>query len=155
MDYDKALLKAMKYCSVREATTKDIVMLLARHKVNEEDVKRIVEYLINHKFIDNTRYATAYIRDKMRLGNWGKAKIVNALMAKGLARRDIEELCEELIDDNAMRDKLNEELRKKLRTVKSRDKYDLKNKLMRFALSRGFNSEEAIQVVNRICDTDE
>ncbi len=151
MDYQKGLLRLMKQCSTKEISVFDAEAKLRRWELTEDDVKRVISKLIEDKFLDDKRYATAYIRDKMRFGGWGRYKIATALRAKGLSSQMVSELLTELVDSEQMAEKTFAELERKARTVRYKDSYDLKGKLMRFALSRGFDSEEALRCVEQIC----
>ncbi len=156
MEYGKALSRAMKKCSTREIARADMQAALKRWEVSSEDIIRILDRLESDKFIDDRRFATAYIRDKMRFSGWGRGKIVNALRVKGISSSTINELCEELIDTDTMRDKIDSELRKKALTIKYKDKYDFRDKLMRFAASRGYDLEQSLRCVKSITNaTDE
>ncbi len=155
MDYDKGLARAMRHCSTREVAAADMVALLTRWGVTDNNSEAIIARLIKDRFIDDERYARAYVNDKIRFGKWGRRKIEAALIAKRIDKGVIGRVISELIEPEDMARKVFEEIKKKSLTVKSRDRYELKGKLMRFALSRGFEMEESLKAVNAVCNTEE
>lgn len=98
----------------------------------------ILDFLIQNKFIDENRFAFAYARDKFRFNKWGKQKIILMLKQKqipaGIIRQAVETLDKKEYDTAC----LNLLLQKK-KSLKNEDPLKDKNKLIRFALSRGFD----------------
>lgn len=149
MDKEKALARLMMQCSVCEKCRKDAITLLERWEVEPKEFAEVIDYLVSNKYIDEQRYTKAFIRDKADYSNWGEMKIKMALRAKGISAELIEEHMGE-IDEEAMRLKIKKALETKKRGLKYKDKYDLRNKLLRFAFSRGYN----IEVVKRVMNID-
>lgn len=144
MEYEKALGRLMKQCSLSERCRKDCIVSLDRWEVAKSDQQKIIDYLVENKYVDENRYVAAYVKDKSRFSNWGEAKIKTGLRTKGISWELINEAVSE-IDTEAMEEKIVKALETKLRGLKYKDKYDLRNKLLRFAFSRGYS----IGVVNR------
>ena len=135
---------------MREYCESDILLKLKRFELNEGEAEKILESLKADKFVDDNRYATAFVRDKSRLSGWGGRKISYALNRKGVEKSIIAESLKEL-------DKASEAQRLlKILTVKAKsiDKEESRAKktakLIRFALSRGFDYELALSAVNKI-----
>ncbi len=135
---------------MREYCESDILLKLKRFELNEGEAEKILESLKADKFVDDNRYATAFVRDKSRLSGWGGRKISYALNRKGVEKSIIAESLKEL-------DKASEAQRLlKILTIKARsiDKEESRAKktakLIRFALSRGFDYELALSAVNKI-----
>lgn len=138
MEKEKALARLMKQCSVCEKCRKDAITLLTRWEVDKNEFAAILDYLVSNRYIDEERYARAFIRDKSNYSNWGEEKIRMTLRAKGIAAEFIEENMSE-IDPEAMEAKIKKALETKKKGLKYKDDYDLRNKLLRFAFSRGYN----------------
>ena len=135
---------------MREYCESDILLKLKRFELNEGEAEKILESLKADKFVDDNRYATAFVRDKSRLSGWGGRKISYALNRKGVEKSIIAESLKEL-------DKASEAQRLlKILTVKAKsiDKEESRAKktakLIRFALSSGFDYELALSAVNKI-----
>ena len=90
------------------------------------------------------------MRDKLNLSGWGSYKIKMALRAKGVAKDIIEEVMAPMIEATNMKERLEEIMQRKMRTLKYSSPYDAKTKLIRFAASRGYDIEEAIECASKI-----
>ena len=95
---DELLRKAASYCSIAEHCIEDVNNKLQKWNVPAEWHEPIIDRLIADGFIDENRYAKAFVVDKFRLNKWGKTKIALALKLKGVSKEDISEALE-LIDE--------------------------------------------------------
>jgi regulatory protein len=77
-----ALEKAMAKCSGREFCSEDIRNKLYSWGVENNDAGKIIGILIKENFINESRYATAFVRDKFKYNKWGKVKIAAHLKSK-------------------------------------------------------------------------
>lgn len=150
---DEALASLMRLCARAERSTGDARRLLFRWGVPQAEHDRVVARLVEGCFIDDGRYAEAYVREKINLSGWGLRKIKAALAAKGISRAVIERATASL-DRVAVEERLEAVLVRKARTVKARDVYDRKNKLVRYGLSLGYDYEPVLQAVEKIMDND-
>ena len=137
MTYQTALQRATALCAGSEHCIHDIQEKLRRWELPEEEALQLIDYLVDEKYIDEERFARAYAKDKMRYNRWGRQKIDQGLrlleIASPLRRQALEELPE-----SEYREILTGLLQGKLHSVKARNDYDRKAKLIRFALGRGF-----------------
>ena len=102
---------------------------------------------MEEKFIDNKRFARAYCHDKFRYNHWGRMKIRQMLRHLRLTDEEIAEGMSTIPDDGYA-EKLNDVLRAKDRTLKDTDNYLRKGKLVRHLLSKGFETELAVDAVD-------
>ena len=135
--YDKAAF----FCSRSEHCSSEVLEKLKLWGLQEEEAIPVIEKLTKEKYIDDERFARAYVKDKFRFNHWGKQKIAFMLRAKNISP-EIQELAFEEIQEEKYSDELQRLLTDKERSIKAKDKYDKRNKLMRFALGRGFESAE-------------
>lgn len=146
---EQALSSLMRQCARAEKCSGDALRLMRRWGVSESDARKVLERLLRERFIDDGRYATAFVRDKMRFSGWGERKIRMALRTKGVAPQYIDAALGELESvDNSQR--LEEILRKKAAKTSARDLYDLKGKLVRFGMSRGFELEDVLAATDQV-----
>lgn len=134
-----ACARAEAICSQAETCPFDILKKLKTWGLSEEDSAAVVCHLKESNFINEERYARAYVKDKFRFNGWGRQKISFMLHAKNISR-EIQAAAFDEIKENAYSDKLLKLLTDKARTIKAKDRRDLRMKLMRFALGRGFES---------------
>ncbi len=107
----------------------------------------VVASLVADGYVDDRRYAAAFARDKSSLSGWGPVKIRSALLARGIDRAVVLEALEE-IDPERAASRLEKVLEAKWRTL--RDDPQGRLKLIRFALSRGYDYEPVRPLVERL-----
>jgi regulatory protein len=133
--YDKAAV----LCSRSEKCTSEIQEKLRLFGLSAEESEPVIKKLVDEKYIDDERFARAFVKDKFRFNHWGKQKIEYMLRAKKI-NQEILVIAFEEIEDEGYADELLKLLTDKAKTVKGKDQYDKRNKLMRFAMGRGFES---------------
>jgi regulatory protein len=145
--FKTALNKAMAECSRRELCCDEIRNKLVQWGIENNDAEKIIGVLLSEKFIDESRYAFAFVRDKFRYNKWGKVKIAAHLRAKKLSP-DIIKSALESIEDEQYNRFLRELIDVHRRSVKAKNQYDLKAKLLRYGLSKGFESSLLYDILN-------
>ena len=144
-EQDIAYEKAALLCSKSEKCSSDILEKLKLWGLSSEESEPVIEQLIAEKYLDDERFARAYVKDKFRFNHWGKQKIAHMLNAKRISQ-EILELAFEEIEEEGYSDELRKLLTDKEKSTKAKDKYDKRNKLMRFALGRGFESSKVYEI---------
>ena len=145
---EQALASLMRLCSRAEKSSGDARRLMARWGVAASERDGVLAKLIEMRFIDDSRFAAAYVRDRSRFGGWGTYKIRAGLKAKGVAEEVINEALAQLTEDNST-EQLLRQVERKAPKVKAANDYELKTKLIRFALSRGFEYDTVLAVVEQ------
>jgi regulatory protein len=149
MTEKEALNQAMKLCSKKEYASGEILNKLIDWEISAEVASKLVAELIREKFIDDTRYARAFVNDKLKFSRWGRIKIQYMLKQKGVSEHVIKEALED-IDSAIYEEILSQELLKKARTIKTESEYELKGKLVQFASGRGFEYDVAARLAEKI-----
>ena len=149
LDTKKALERAQRLCSLQEKCTADIMLKLSQWGVNQNDATTIIDELIKSKFIDEERFALSFARDKANVNHWGPKKIEMALRTKRIGNDTIQQALKE-IEPLTNNETLGKLLGKKLKTLKYKNVYDLKNKLLRFGVSRGFSYNNVLGEADKI-----
>jgi len=103
--------------------------------------------LIKENFINEKRYAEAFVKDKFRYNKWGKVKIRAGLKMKKIPGEIINNALDS-IDDGTYRKTIEELITVHRRSVKAKNQYDLKGKLLRYGLSKGFESDLLYDVLS-------
>ena len=144
---EKALDKMRRLCSRREYCVSDIrTKLMKELEGDAQKVETALNKLIEERYVDDLRYATAYDRDKASISGWGATKIRYMLSAKGVAKDVISEALNE-VDESKAASRLEKLLEHKYKSLK--DDPQWKIKLLRFALGRGYSYDEVSDQIRR------
>ncbi|MDR1680047.1 MAG: RecX family transcriptional regulator [Prevotellaceae bacterium] len=149
LTYEQALHRAAALCTASEKCSADINEKLLAWGINPSDAEKIIDYLTKEKFLDDARFAHAFVRDKFRFNKWGRQKIAFALKMKNISPALIADALAE-IDSEVYCETLVELLRAKQRGMKFKNDADRRAKLYRFALSRGFELSAVGEVWKRL-----
>ena len=138
---EEALNRVASYCSAADPCRAEVNEKLQRCGIAYETIARILERLETEKYIDDERYCRAFVNDKFRFAKWGKMKIAQGLYMKKIpsdvAWRHLNE-----IDEEEYLSILRDLLASKRKSIHAKDDYELNGKLMRFAVSRGFELKD-------------
>lgn len=145
----QALNRIAAYCSRAERCEFDVRKKLGAWELETDAVKRIVDRLKKEKFLDDARFAKSFVNDKLKFNKWGRTKIVYELRKRNISESIYNPILEELSGDE-FEEQLMHILSVKAKSVKGKNEYDRKTKLIRFALGRGFSMDLAIKCVNKI-----
>lgn len=135
-------------CAKREYCVADIRRkALERLEYDAAGAEEVVAALVEEGYVDDARYAAAFAREKSALSGWGPVKIRSALLARGVARETVLAALEE-IDPERAAAKLENVLETKWRSLREDPQGRLK--LIRFALSRGYDYEPVRPLIERL-----
>ncbi len=135
----KALSSLQALCARREYCIEDMRRkALDRLEGDSRGAEELLASLVEDGFIDEARYSAAFVREKSELSGWGPVKIRRALSLKRIPPDTIETALMEADSDKADA-RLERLLRSKWKTLS--DDPQGKLKLLRFALSRGYEYE--------------
>ncbi len=140
MTPERALERLEALCSRSEHCTGELLQKLRTWKIEPEDAEAIIDSLRRRRFLDDERFARAFVYDKYRFNHWGRIKIRIEMRAKGLTNELIDAAMEE-IDEKVYNDSLSELLEAKMKTIVDDDLCKRRQKLFRAAVSRGFETE--------------
>lgn len=145
----RALNRIASYCSRAERCEYDVRKKLVSWELNDDEVGRIITRLKNEKYLDDSRFCRSFVNDKLRFNKWGRQKIIFELRKRQISEVLYKAAFDELGVD-AFNEQLEHILRTKMKSVKAKDVYDKRNKLLRFALGRGFSMDTSIECLNRL-----
>ena len=146
--YEKALSKAMYLCSKAEKCKSEIRKKLFDWKVAPTEHNKIILELEKQQFIDEERFAKFYVRDKFKFNNWGKIKIKAMLFQKQIPEKIINGAIEQITEKDYL-NTLTNILKNKEKQIKETDVYKKKNKLLKFAASKGFEPNLILHIIDK------
>ncbi len=147
MTEQEAFLRLATLCAQAEHCEYEMLEKMRRWQLPDEAQARVMQRLVSERYVDNNRYALAFARDKVKYNKWGRRKVEQALWQKHIA----DDIRQQVLADISDRDYvavLRPLLQQKRRSVKARNDYELRMKLIQFALGRGFTMDVIRQCIN-------
>jgi regulatory protein len=143
----EAYLQLAALCAQAEHCQQEMRDKMRRWELDESIQNRIIARLVKERYIDDERYARAFVKDKVRYNKWGRRKVQQALWQKHIDS-DIQQRVLDEIDEKEYLDVLRPLLKQKRKSTKAANDYELRQKLVRFALGRGFGFDIIRQCLN-------
>jgi regulatory protein len=136
--------KARKYCAYQERSIYEVKQKLVNWNVNEKIISDIILQLKKEDYLNEDRFAAAFAIGKLRNNKWGRNKISHALLLKQVPDLTIQ-IALNSIDETEYLQTLKSVISSK--NVNEDDEYRRNNKLVRYAMQKGFQPELAWKVI--------
>jgi len=136
-----ALQRLAALCSRGEHSSGEMLEKMRRWGLSEEAQARIMERLLRDRYVDDERFAHAFVNDKVKYNKWGRRKIEQALWQKGVDEEIRRRVLDEVEEEDFLTE-LRDLLKAKSRSITTKNDYERNMKLMRFALGRGYSYEQ-------------
>ena len=133
----EAYLQLAALCAQAEHCQHEMLEKLKKWEVPETTQARVMARLVKERYVDDERYARAFVKDKIRYKKWGRRKVQQALWMKHIDN-DIQQTVLDEISDEEYLKVLKPLLKQKSKSIKAENDYERNRKLVRFALGRGF-----------------
>lgn len=153
MTGQQAYQKLTDLCARSEHCQQEMEEKMRQWGVSEEEQAEVMDRLIKERYIDDERFARAFIYDKIRYNKWGRRKVEQALWMKRIADSISKPLLDEVEDEEYLKI-LRPLLKQKRKSTKANSEYELTMKLIKFAMSRGFTMDIIKQCIE-VEDEDE
>ena len=150
MTEQEAYLRLTILCAQAEHCEQEMRDKMKRWELDGTVQDRIIARLVKERYIDDERYARAFVKDKIRYNKWGRRKVQQALWQKHIDA-DIQQRILDEIDESEYLAVLRPLLQQKRKSIKAQSDYEMNQKLVRFALSRGFTFD----IIRQCLDVDE
>ncbi len=149
LNYRQALTKVMAWCSKSERCIQETKLQLIKFELSDNELDTAIAYLVDEKFLDDSRYVRFYVNDKLRFNKWGKVKLHYMLRQLRINDQIINEELDK-IDPDLYSKILRDLLVSKMKSVKGASDYERKGKLVNYAQSHGFESDIAYRIANEL-----
>ena len=134
---EEAFLQLASLCANAEHCQYEMLEKMKRWELSDEAQARVMAQLIEERYVDDRRYARAFVKDKIRYNKWGRRKVQQGLWMKRIDKEIQEEVLNE-IEETEYLNVLKPLLKQKRKSIKANSDYELNQKLVRFAYGRGF-----------------
>lgn len=146
----EAYLQLAALCAQAEHCQQEMRDKMKRWGMAPDVQERVIARLVKERYIDDERYARAFVKDKIRYNKWGRRKVQQGLWMKRIDD-DIQQRVLNEVDDAEYLAVLKPLLKQKAKSVKAESDYELNQKLVRFAFGRGFTYD----IIRQCLDVDE
>lgn len=143
----KALQKLERYCIYQDRCQQEVKQKMYQLGVYGDEAEDILIELIQHDFVNEERFAKAFVSGKYKIKRWGRILIINKLRAKGISNYCIQIALKE-IDESQYLENLNYLIAKKKPSIKVNRAYQLNQKLATYLAGKGYESDLVWQVLN-------
>lgn len=145
--------KAQAYCAYQERCQQEV-----RNKLNEwglygDEAEEVIAALISENFLNEERFALAYVSGKFRLKKWGRLKLKAELKARQISDYCIKKALAQ-IDSDEYEKTILELIKKKNNTINDKLPYVRKQKILRYLVSKGFEFDIVQNIMNEINKSD-
>lgn len=147
MTEQEAYLRLAALCAQAEHCEYEMQEKMHRWEIADDAQARVMQRLITERYVDDERFARAFANDKVKYNKWGRRKVEQAMWLKHIAE-DIRQRVLDSIDDEEYIAILRPLLQQKRRSVKARNDYELRQKLIKFAIGRGFTMDIIKQCIS-------
>lgn len=135
-----ALRKAAMFCAYQERTQQEARDRLKDWGVLGDDAEEVIAELIQQNYLNEERFAKSFAGGKFRVKGWGRRKIKQHLQQRGISGYNLEQALKEIAPDD-YRGTLSDLLAKKRQTLRDSNPLVIKQKLVRYALSKGYEPD--------------
>ncbi len=147
MDKSKNWLQKMQVlCSKKEYCTSEIIAKLPKDELSPEEIQEIINKLKKENYLNEHRYVSAFVHDKLFYTHWGKIKIRYALMQKYIDTEIISEVMDS-IDKNEYIQLFVPVARAKWKAFKKENASIKKQKTIKYLMSKGLEYDIAASIV--------
>jgi regulatory protein len=151
MSFDRARNKAMRYCSFQERCQLDLTNRFRAWNVEEKNWDIILDYLIGENFLNETRYVEDFVRGKFKMKKWGINKIKMGLIAKrAFNESQFDKVFKAEIEEEEYLKTISELIEKKNYLINEPDDFIKRDKLYRYMLSKGYESDLVLKKLNSL-----
>lgn len=150
MTAEQAFVRLSALCAHAEHCQQDMLDKMRRWNLSAEEQAEVMQRLLEGRYVDDERYCRAFVRDKIEYNKWGRRKIEQALWLKHIDP----DVSQRVLEETSAADYatiLRPLLQQKRRTTSAANDYQLRTKLMKWALGRGFTMD----VISQCLSTDD
>ena len=92
---EEAFLQLAALCANAEHCQYEMLEKMKRWELSDEAQARVMARLIEERYVDDRRYARAFVKDKICYNKWGRRKVQQGLWMKRIDK----EIQDEVLDD--------------------------------------------------------
>ncbi len=145
----EALFRLTALCSQAEHCSYEMTEKMRKWQISDEAQARIMQHLVEERYIDDERFCRYFVKDKIRYNKWGRRKVEQALWAKHIDS-DISKAILNEVDDEEYINILRPMIKSRRKQMKDMSEYEANARLMRWAIGRGFTFDIIRQCIDGV-----
>ncbi len=145
----EALFRLTALCSQAEHCSYEMTEKMRKWQISDEAQARIMQHLVEERYIDDERFCRYFVKDKIRYNKWGRRKVEQALWAKHIDS-DISKAILDEVDDEEYINILRPMIKNRRKQMKDMSEYEANARLMRWAVGRGFTFDIIRQCIDGV-----
>ncbi len=146
---DEAQLNLQNYCAYQERCHQEVRQKLKEMRMIPNAIDIIIVHLLEHNFLNEERFAKTFVSGKFRIKKWGKYRLTFELKKKDISKHNIN-LAISQIPSNEYIEVFNVLAEKKANSIREKDTWKKKKKLVDYLLYRGWESHLVYDKVNEL-----
>ena len=145
----EAKAKIEAFCAYQERCDQEVRKKLMGWKLAPDQIDVLISDLIQNNFLNEERFACAYVSGKFRIKRWGRIKIKQHLKSKNISDYSIRKGLNEIEEEDYWQT-IREVAESKNRLIRAKDKWDRLVKLQRYLHSKGYENSYVQEVMNQL-----
>lgn len=145
----EAIPKIERYCAYQERCHKEVSNKLYEYGLKSDEVMEVLNDMVRKGFLNEERFAKAFAGGKFRQKNWGRTKIIRELKARNISEYCINKAMKEIEADD-YESALEKLALKYMSTHKTEKNWELKQKTLRFLMTKGYEYEQCHEILDRL-----
>lgn len=145
----EATKKLEHYCAYQERCHQEVRRKLEAMHMIPEVIDIITVHLLDHNFLNEERFAKAFVSGKFKIKHWGRRRLTFELKRKDIGKYNINQALKSISEEEYL-EVFNNLIEKKIRSIKETNTFKKKKKLIDYLLYRGWESHLVYQRANEL-----
>ncbi|MGB0185686.1 MAG: regulatory protein RecX [Flavobacteriaceae bacterium] len=146
---EEALVKLQSYCAYQDRCHKEVAQKLKDMQMIPQASEQIITTLIEENFLNEERFAMAFVRGKFKIKKWGRRRLISELKQRNISNYLINKALGQ-IQDMEYKTTFEALAHKKANSLKGGSVLKKKKKLADYLLYRGWESHLVYEKINQL-----
>jgi regulatory protein len=135
--FDLIVEKMKKYCAIRDRSHTEVRTKLLKDKIYGDELEEVMTVLIQEDFLNEERYANAYVIGKFNQNRWGKIKIIHGLKRQNISDYCIRKAIAQIEEEKYIKTIYYLRIKKE-KLIHTSNDFEKKQKIIRYLLGKGY-----------------
>ncbi|WP_306641485.1 regulatory protein RecX [Sanyastnella coralliicola] len=147
-EYEALIARMRNWCARRDRSTSEVERKLQELGMGEKDLAKAIQQLTSEQYLDDVRFTESFVSGRVRIKKWGRIKIKHALKPHQISDSLISAAFQSVIKEDEYEENLRSVLHSKGWRPGKDLSYEQRQKLLRYAYQRGYESS----LINAVLD---